>query len=383
VLVAAAVTALVIWETWRVLSPAPGLHERSIIVTIPPQQGALQVAARLQQAGAIRSPEGFLALSFFRGTLGSLKAGDYEVPRLASTPNVLELLENGRVRPHVLLHPEGATFAELARALERAGLAEAGDVLRTATDPSFLWLHGIEGSSVEGYLWPDTYHFVRGMTAAEMLGRMVQRTHTRLHADLRERARARNLTIHEVLTLASIIEREAAVPEEQGLIAAVFWNRLRLGMLLQADPTVQYAVGRQRQPLTRADLLFDHPYNTYTRAGLPPGPIASPGLAAIEAAIEPASVDYLYFVKRDERRHRFSRTLDEHIASVAQYRSWSTAGQHPQPRSEGLEAPARGRDDRAKVASGLEPGAGVEPLRNDETETDKVSAECLALAAPP
>jgi UPF0755 protein len=316
------------------LYPAPPLHKRSVIVNIPPQQSALQIAVNLQQAGAIRSPEGFVVLSFVRGTLGSLKAGEYEVPRRASTHDVLALLESGRVRPHPVVHPEGATVAELARALERAGLAEAGDVLKTATDPSFLWLHGVAAPSVEGYMWPDTYHFVRGMPAAEILGRMVQRMHAKLSPDLRERARARNVTIHELLTLASIIEREAVVRDEQGLISAVFWNRLRLGMPLQADPTVQYAVGKSRQLLRRSDLQFDHPYNTYTRAGLPPGPIASPGLAAIEAAVEPASVEYLFFVKKDEQRHHFSRTLEEHNEGIARYRASSTAsGWRPRERS--------------------------------------------------
>ena len=163
------------------------------------------------------------------------------------------------------------------------------------------------------------------MTAAEILGLMAQRMHTKLSPDLRERARAHRATIHEVLTLASIIEREAVVREEQPLISAVFWNRLRLGMPLQSDPTVQYAVGKNRQLLRRSDLAFDHPYNTYVRAGLPPGPIASPGLSAIEAAIEPAAVDYLYFTKKDEQRHRFSRTLEEHNEHVAEYRASSAA----------------------------------------------------------
>ena len=325
VLVVVAVTALAGWATWHVLLPAAALRERSVIVNIAPQQSALQIAGSLHEAGAIRSPAAFVALSFARGTLNSLKAGEYEVPRRASTREVLALLEDGRVRPHPVVHPEGATIAELARALEHAGLVDAGEVLRTATDPAFLWRHGIQAATVEGYVWPDTYQFVRGMTAAEILGRMVQRMHVKLSPDLRERARSRNVTIHELLTLASIIEREAVARDEQALISAVFWNRLRVGMPLQADPTVQYAVGRHRELLRRSDLLVDHPYNTYTRAGLPPGPIASPGLAAIEAAVEPASVDYLFFVKRDEQHHRFSRTLEEHNEAIAEYRASSTA----------------------------------------------------------
>jgi len=321
VLIGVAATALLGIGAWRVLSYAPGLHERSIIVNVPPQQSALEIADALHHARIIRSRAAFLFLSFVRGTVGSLKAGEYEVPRRASTRDVLALLEDGRVRPNPIVHPEGATIAELAEALERAGLAKATDVVRTATDPSFLWLHGIEAPSAEGYVWPDTYQFVRGMTAAEILGRVVQRMHVKLSPDLRERARARTITIHELLTLASIVEREAVARDEQPLISAVFWNRLRAGMPLQADPTVQYAVGKPRQLLSRSDLLTVHPYNTYTRVGLPPGPIASPGLAAIEAAIDPASVDYLFFVKQSEQRHRFSRTLEEHNTAIAEYRA--------------------------------------------------------------
>jgi UPF0755 protein len=162
------------------------------------------------------------------------------------------------------------------------------------------------------------------MTPEQMLGRMIQRMQNKLTPELRERARARQVTIHELLTLASIIEREAIARDERPVISAVFWNRLRLAMPLQADPTVQYAVGRERRALTRADLATDHPYNTYMRAGLPPGPIASPGLSAIEAALDPARVKYLYFVKKDDQRHYFSMTIEEHKLAVGRYRTART-----------------------------------------------------------
>jgi UPF0755 protein len=149
---------------------------------------------------------------------------------------------------------------------------------------------------------------------------MVQRMQSKLTPEIRERATARHLTIHELLTLASIVEREAVAREERPLIAAVFWNRLRLGMPLQADPTVQYAMGKERRVLTRADLQTDHPYNTYLRAGLPPGPIASPGLDVVAATLDPAPVNYLYFVKKDDQRHYFSATVEEHNTAVARYR---------------------------------------------------------------
>ena len=149
---------------------------------------------------------------------------------------------------------------------------------------------------------------------------MIQRLRARVTPDMLDRARARGLGLHQLLTLASIVEREAVAPEERRTIAAVFWNRLKRDMPLQADPTVQYAVGKERRTLTRADLQADHPYNTYRRTGLPPGPIASPGLPAIEATLDPAPVAYLYFVAVDERHHHFSTTIDEHAQAVARYR---------------------------------------------------------------
>ena len=198
-------------------------------------------------------------------------------------------------------------------------LATVADVLRIARDPTFLRTHGIPGPSVEGYLFPDTYQFVRGLKVEEILGRMIQRLRAKV-PDAETRAQARGLTLHQLLTLASIIEREAVAPDERRVIAGVFWNRLKRDMPLQADPTVQYAAGKGRRTLTRADLELDDPFNTYRHPGLPPGPIASPGIAAIEAAIDPATVPYLYFVKLDERRHHFSTTAAEHNAAVARYR---------------------------------------------------------------
>jgi UPF0755 protein len=305
---------------WLVLTPGPALEAGPLVVDIPAHEGLLGIADRLADAGVVRSRAAFIALSAARGSVRRLKAGEYEVPRDASTMDVVGLLESGRVRQHSVLHPEGATLSELARVFEAARLAPADDVIRAANDPAVLKTLGVEGPSLEGYLFPDTYQFVRGMSVEEMLGRMVQRTRSRLTPERLARAKARGLDAHGLLTLASIIEREAVDPDEQRLISAVFWNRLNLDMPLQADPTVQYAVAKERRTLTRADLATDNPYNTYARRGLPPGPIASPGLPAIDAALDPAPVKYLYFVARDDRRHTFSTTISEHNVAVSRYR---------------------------------------------------------------
>ena len=305
---------------YEVVTPADRLEAGSLVVELPAHDGVLDIANRLQRADAIRSRAGFVLLTMARGSSRSLKAGEYELERGATTLDVLTLIESGRVKQHAILHPEGATVTELARVLEADRLTTSRDVARLSTDAAFLKTLSIDGPSLEGYLFPDTYQLVRGMTPEEILTRMVLRMRSKLGADIAARARARGFTVHQLLTLASIIEREAVDRAEMRTISAVFWNRLKVDMPLQADPTVQYAAGKERRALTRADLQLDHPYNTYRRSGLPPGPIASPGLAAVAAALDPAPVKYLYLVAIDEHRHFFSYTIEQHNAAVARYR---------------------------------------------------------------
>jgi UPF0755 protein len=313
-------------EAWRVLTPTPALRAGPQVIEIPPHASVRDIAARLRDAGVIRSPGGFMALSILGGSARSLKAGEYEFRRDSATPAVLRQVAAGSVRQHLVLHPEGATVADLARALAASRLASPGELERAATDPALLRALGIEARSLEGYLFPDTYQLVRGMSAEDILTRMVQRMRAKLTPEILARAKARGIGPHQLLTLASVVEREAVVSEERPLIAAVFWNRLRREMPLQADPTVQYAVRKERGTLTRADLEVDHPYNTYRYPGLPPGPIASPGMASIEAVLDPAPVPFLYFVAVDDQRHQFSTTLEQHNAAVARYRQTRARG---------------------------------------------------------
>jgi UPF0755 protein len=307
-------------QIWWVTTTAPGVAEGPRVVEIPPHEGLLDIARRLDEAGVIRSPFGFALLALVQGSARSLKAGEYEVPQGSNTFAVLSLLEGGKVLKHTVLLREGFTLAELAQIIEAEGLARASDVLRVGHDPLFLRTLEIPATTVEGYLFPDSYQFVKDVLPEEMLARMVSRMRAQLTPDLLKAAGARGLNAHQLLTLASIIEREGVERSELPLISAVFWNRLKRDMPLQADPTVQYAVGKGRQALTHADLQVDHPFNTYRRAGLPPGPIANPGLAAIQAAANPARANYLYFVALDDRRHKFSESLAAHNDAVARYR---------------------------------------------------------------
>src|SRR3990172_7041087 len=307
-------------QIWWVTTTAPGVAKGPRVVEIPPHQGLLDIARRLDDAGVIRSPFGFALLAFLKGSARSLKAGEYEVPRGSNTFAVLSLLQGGKVLKHTILLREGFALAELAQVIEAEGLARADDVLRVGQAPLFLRTLEIPATTVEGYLFPDSYQFVKGVSPEEMLARMVARMRDQLTPDLLKAAEARGLNAHQLLTLASIIEREGVERSELPLISAVFWNRLKRDMPLQADPTVQYAVGKGRQALSRADLQVDHPFNTYRRAGLPPGPIANPGLPAIQAAANPARATYLYFVALDDRRHQFSESLAAHNDAVARYR---------------------------------------------------------------
>src|SRR5262245_27577309 len=303
--------------------PPPLLDQGSRTVEIPASRGILDIPNQLASRGVIGNQVVFLGRALLRRTARSLKAGEYEVPQGASLLAVLQLLETGRVKPHLLVLAEGFTIRDLARQLEAEGLAPASDVVRAAGSPHMAWSLGIEADSLEGYLFPDTYQVTKGMRVEEILARMVQRFRDRAGtADVVARARQRGLSLHQLVTLASIVEKEAALAQERPIIARVFLNRLRLDMPLQADPTVAYALAKEGRSPTREDLQFEHPFNTYRNRGLPPGPIGNPGRGSIDAVLEPANVPYLYFVAIDDRAHHFSTTLEEHNQAVARYRQY-------------------------------------------------------------
>jgi UPF0755 protein len=303
------------WLVWALLLPVQ--PEGTKFVLLRPGWSARHIAGELQAAGVIRSASAFLVLHYAQPER-TLKAGEYCFDQPANALEVRDRLVRGDVFVHTVVIPEGYNIFDVAAAIEQAGLGSSRQAfLAVAQSPALIHDLDPQASSLEGYLFPDTYSFTRTQSMQDMALAMVQR--------FRREARALGFTedMHRVVTLASIIEKETAVPEERPVVASVYYNRLARKMPLAADPSVIYAAllaGRYQGTIYQSDLQFDSPYNTYKHAGLPPGPIANPGRAALEAALHPAHTDYLYFVSDAQGHHRFARTLAEHERNVAAYR---------------------------------------------------------------
>lgn len=318
----AAVLALGWWEMRPVA--APGASAAPVTVIIPPGEPAAAIGRRLAGAGLVRSPWTVVAAARLLGVADRLRHGEYALSPSQSAIEMVRILARGESVQHRVTVPEGYTVVQIADVLAAAGLVDRGRFLALALRGGRRFerptLAGLPSGSLEGYLFPDTYHFTRGLDEAAVVERFLDRFDARVDPALREAARARGLTLHELLTVASMIEREARVPDERPVIAGVIYNRLTRGMRLEIDATVLYALGEHRTVVTFKDLEVESPYNTYRRAGLPPGPIANPGLDSIRAAAAPADVPFLYYVLRPDGRHHFSRTLNEHLDAVRRYR---------------------------------------------------------------
>lgn len=291
------------------------------IVYIKPKTGVQEIAQTLREAGVIQSRWVFLTLAYLQGSLTRLQAGEYEFTRGMSILEILRKLEAGRVITHQVTIPEGFTAQDIGRLLAGERLVDADRFTALVKDPQFVESQGVPGNTLEGYLFPDTYRLTRGMGEEEVLRIMVARFHQSAPKDIEERAERLGLDLHSVVTLASLIEKEAKLDSERPLVAAVFHNRLRRNMPLQSDPTAVYGAASPRRRITPLDLRRQTPYNTYLRAGLPPGPIANPGLASLKAALNPAHVNFLYFVAKNDGSHFFSRTLEQHAQAVRKYQA--------------------------------------------------------------
>jgi UPF0755 protein len=293
--------------------------DAEIVVEIPRGSALSGIASRLEAVGVIRSARAFALLARLRGQADALRAGEYALAPSLPPGAVLERIAAGAVMTHRVMLPEGLRMEEVAARIESAGLGSAADFLAVARDPASAAAFGVEGTSLEGYLFPETYELAKGVPARDVARMMVDHFHA-VWRTIEPAARERGHSMHEVVVLASLIEKETGAPEERPLIAAVFLNRLARGMRLETDPAVIYGIAGFDGNLRRVHLEDPrNPYNTYQHAGLPPGPIANPGAAALRAVVDPAAVDYLYFVARKDGTHQFSRTYAEHVRAVNRF----------------------------------------------------------------
>jgi UPF0755 protein len=329
VLVLVALGAGATWAglAWRAVTvfrdtPYGGPEEK--VVVVPPGSSGHAVVRLLARSGVLSDEEvAWRYLRFLRRDPRPFKAGEYAFAGPLRPDEVFERIHRGELKLHRFTVPEGLRAEEIAAIVERSGLATADAFLQAARDPAVAREHALPFPGLEGFLFPDTYAFARGVSARAIASAMVDRFRTEYAAADAARSPSVTLGLGEAVTLASIVEKETGRPDERPRIACVFHNRLRRGMRLQTDPTVMYATmlrtGRWSRNITRADLLTPHPYNTYTTAGLPPGPIASPGAAALEATLSPAACRDLFFVSRNDGTHVFCPDLACHAAAV---RTW-------------------------------------------------------------
>jgi UPF0755 protein len=319
-LVAAGAAAALLYV--RVRQPYRGYAGAEQFVEIPQGAGSVPIGERLVAAGVVRDPITFRA-ALWRSQQGRhLKAGEYRFDRAMTPAEVIDKIARGDVYVITVTFPEGQTIAEMAKIFEAHGLGTAASFVEAAKDPAPIRDLDPAAGDLEGYLFPETYALPRRTDAPKLVRLMVARFEKVLTPELRQAAAARGLTLRQAVTLASIVEKETAKADERPLVAAVYATRLRIGMPMQCDPTVIYGLvkaGRYDGNIHKEDLSFDTPYNTYRHAGLPPGPIASPGRASLEAALHPADADYLYFVSRNDGSHAFARTLEEHNRNVQTY----------------------------------------------------------------
>ena len=290
-----------------------------VVVDIPVGMSLPALSDLLQDRGLVSSKVKFRWLIRFKGAARKIKAGEYQLSTGLRPGDLLDKIVRGKVRLHQVTFPEGYNLMQIAVLLEARGLASIHRFMTVATDPVFVNGLSIPASSLEGYLFPDTYKFARKLPVESILRSFVTRFNQHFGPVQEEQARSLGFTRHQVIILASVVEKETAVPDERPLIAGVFLNRLKKRIRLQSDPTVIYGLNNFDGNLTRAHLSTDTPYNTYTRRGLPAGPICNPGAESIQAVLSPASTSYLYFVAKKDGTHHFSTTLAEHNSAVLRH----------------------------------------------------------------
>lgn len=293
---------------------------RSIEIEIPKGTTFRQAVEILYNQKLMRDKNIFLLIGRLTGADRKIRAGYYFITGSQSPLDIFNMLKKGQIIEYKITVLEGDSLREIAEKLSEKGIINTEDFMQLSSDKDFLSLYSIDAPTFEGYLFPDTYKIPKGMDPEDAIGMIINKMRGKYSDGLRTRASELGLSEKEVLTLASIIEKEAKTDKERPLISAVYHNRLRKGILLQADPTAIYGLKSSREKITAKDLRRKTPYNTYIINGLPPGPIASPGIKSIIAALYPADVSYMYFVSNNDGTHQFSVTAEEHLSAVKSYR---------------------------------------------------------------
>jgi len=306
----------------------PDPDTATIEITIPPRATWSATLDTLTARGVVRSRLLFDIVGRLRKVPANLKTGTYEIRPHERYAVIIDVLTTGRGRERRLVVPEGLMLGETAAIVERALAIPRDSFLAAARDTELLASFGIPAPTFEGYLYPETYYVPDGINAHRLVRLMAEEFESQWEPSWTPRLDTLGLTRHQLVTFASIVEGEVRVPEDRPFVSAVYHNRLRIGMPLQADPTVIYALGRRRRLFER-DYRIDHPYNTYRIRGLPPGPIGSPGRASIKAALYPGNAPYLFFVAQPDGKHIFSRTLAEHNRARAVVREMQRAPRRP------------------------------------------------------
>jgi UPF0755 protein len=308
------------WMAWALMTPVT--PEGQKFVLLRPGYSTRRIAAELEAAGVIRSRLGFILWQRVHRKQ-SLKAGEYLFDKTATTLAVHDRLVHGDIYVHTVVIPEGFTMFDIAQAVQDAGLGSSQEFLAVVQSNTELISDlAPEAKSLEGYLFPNTYEFTKTQSMKDIAAAMVKQFR-QVAEQIGLTAKGQNTDVQKAVTMASIIEKETAIPEERTIVASVYYNRLARNIALQADPSVIYAEllnGNYAGALHHSDMRFQSAYNTYTHPGLPPGPIGNPGRNSLEAALHPALTDYFYFVSDGNGHHRFSRNLEEHNQNVAKLR---------------------------------------------------------------
>lgn len=312
----------------RFIAPVDSSQTEEVTVVVTPGMSFSEIAAELEKNEIVRSAWGLRVLSRLRSEDTKVNAGEYAFTKAMTPKEILAKLISGETIKRIATIIPGMTIRDIIKEIGKSGVVTEDEFKKALNDPALLKRWAMPGS-FEGYLFPETYHLSKPITAQEIIGVLMREGEKYWSPDFSTRADELKMTRHMVLTLASIIEKETGLADERTLVSSVFHNRLKAGMKLQSDPTVIYGIPNFNGNITKIDLETPTPYNTYIISGLPPGPIGSPSLSSIRAALYPATSDYLYFVADGKGGHKFSATYREHRNNVGEYVAKQRASQSP------------------------------------------------------